>query len=107
LVCEVWVIYDSSLPSMVTTISSKGKVVLPAEFRQRDNIKAGDMFEVERVDHGEYLLRRKTASRNEGLVGLLVACPAKDWFRPLDRTESTDRVLLTSNRRRISLTPKC
>lgn len=33
---------------MITTISSKGQVVLPAELWQRDNIRAGDEFEVER-----------------------------------------------------------
>lgn len=92
---------------MITRISSNGQVTLPAELRRRDGIKAGDMFAVERVDRGEYLLRRKTARRNEGLVGLLLACPAKDWFRPLDRIESTDNVLVASNRPCISSTPKC
>jgi AbrB family looped-hinge helix DNA binding protein len=77
---------------MITTISSKGQVVLPAELRKRDNIQAGEEFEVERVDRGEYLLRRKTSPRNEGLVALLLACPAKGWFKPLDRSESTDGV---------------
>jgi len=77
---------------MITTISSKGQVVLPAELRQRDHIKPGDEFEVERIDCGEYLLRRKTAPRNEGLVSLLLACPTKGWFKPLDRTESTDDI---------------
>ena len=77
---------------MITTISSKGQVVLPAELRQRDNIKAGEEFEVERLDRGEYLLRRKTPPRNEGLVSLLLACPAKGWFQPLDRSETTDDI---------------
>ncbi len=77
---------------MMTTISSKGQLVLPAELRQRDNIKPGEEFEVERIDRGEYLLRRKTAPRNEGLVSLLLACPAKGWFQPLVRAESTDDI---------------
>lgn len=77
---------------MITTISSKGQVVLPAELRRRDNIKAGEEFEVERLDRGEYLLRRKTPPRNEGLVSLLLACPTKGWFKPLDRTETTDDI---------------
>jgi AbrB family looped-hinge helix DNA binding protein len=77
---------------VITTISSKGQVVLPAELRQRDNIKAGEKFEVERVARGEYLLRRKTTPRNERLVSLLLACPAKGWFKPLDRTETTDDI---------------
>ena len=28
--------------------------------------------------------------RNQGLVDLLLACPVKDWFVPLDRSELTD-----------------
>jgi AbrB family looped-hinge helix DNA binding protein len=92
---------------MITRISSKGQVTLPAELRRRDSIKAGDMFAVERVDHGVYLLRRRTAPRDDGLVGLLLACPAKGWFRPLDRIESTDEVPVASNRPCIRSTPKC
>jgi len=77
---------------MITTISSKGQVVLPAEIRHRDNIKAGEEFEVERIDRGEYLLRRKARLRNEGLLDLLLTCPTKDWFEALERRESTDDV---------------
>ena len=74
---------------MKTTISSKGQIVLPAELRQQDRIEAGQEFEVERLDCGEYLLKRKERPRNEGLVKLLLACPVKDWFRPMDRTATT------------------
>jgi len=75
---------------MKTTVSSKGQIVLPAEIRKQDGIETGQEFEVERLDRGEYLLKRKERRRNEGLVKLLLACPAKGWFRPLDRTETTD-----------------
>ena len=74
---------------MTTTISSKGQLVLPADIRRRDGIKPGEEFEIERIDRGEYRLRRKTP-RNQGLVKLLLACPVKGWFHPLDRTETTD-----------------
>ena len=74
---------------MVTTVSTKGQIVLPAEFREQDGIQAGQEFEVERIDCGEYRLRRK-ALRNRGLVTLLLACPVKGWFRPMDRSETTD-----------------
>jgi AbrB family looped-hinge helix DNA binding protein len=77
---------------MTTTISSKGQVVLPAELRWRDGIKPGQKFEVERIDRGEYRLKRKSRRRNEGLVRLLLACPVKGWFRPLDRSETTDDI---------------
>jgi AbrB family looped-hinge helix DNA binding protein len=75
---------------MKTTVSSKGQIVLPAEIRKQDGIETGQEFEVERIDRGEYLLKRKERRRNQGLVKLLLACPAKGWFRPMDRTETTD-----------------
>jgi AbrB family looped-hinge helix DNA binding protein len=77
---------------MQTTVSSKGQIVLPAEIRKRDDIRAGQQFEIERIERGEYRLKRKARPRNEGLVALLLACPVKGWFRPIDRTETTDDV---------------
>lgn len=74
---------------MTTTISTKGQIVLPAEIRQQDGIEAGQEFDIERIDRGEYLLKRKTRIPNQGLVKLLLACPVKDWFQPLDRSETT------------------
>jgi AbrB family looped-hinge helix DNA binding protein len=73
---------------MKTTISTKGQIVLPAEIRELDEIEAGQEFEVERIDRGEYRLIRRTGRRNEGLISLLLACPAKDWFKPLTRSET-------------------
>jgi len=72
-----------------TKISTKGQIVLPAEFRREDRIEPGEEFEVERIDAGIYRLRRRAPRRNEGLVQLLARCPAKGWFRPLERTETT------------------
>jgi AbrB family looped-hinge helix DNA binding protein len=77
---------------MKTTGTSKGQIVLPAAFRQRDDIKAGQVFDVERIDRGEYLLKRRTHRRNEGLVKLLLACPVKGWFKSANRTEMTDDI---------------
>jgi AbrB family looped-hinge helix DNA binding protein len=77
---------------MKTTVSSKGQIVLPAEIRQRDRIVPGQVFEIERLDCGEYRLKRKERRRNEGLVQLLLDCPVKGWFRPMDRTETTDDI---------------
>jgi AbrB family looped-hinge helix DNA binding protein len=75
---------------MKTTVSSKGQIVLPAEIRKQDGIETGQEFELERLDRGQYLLKRKERRRNEGLVKLLLACPAKGWSRLMDRTETTD-----------------
>lgn len=79
---------------MTTTMSSRGQIVLPAEIRQRDAIRPGQEFDVERIDCGQYVLKRRTRHRNEGLVKLLLACPVKGWFKPLDRDEVTDDVKL-------------
>lgn len=80
------------LTRMKTTVSTKGQIILPAEFRQRDGVEPGQEFEVERIDRGEYRLKRKERRRNEGLVKLLLACPVKGWFKPMDRSETTDDI---------------
>jgi AbrB family looped-hinge helix DNA binding protein len=72
-----------------TTISSKGQVVIPAELREKDQIEAGQEFEVERIDRGEYRLMRTVAPLNQGVVDWLLACPEKDFFVPI-ASESTD-----------------
>jgi AbrB family looped-hinge helix DNA binding protein len=74
---------------MKTTVSSKGQIVLPAELRQQDRIEAGQEFEVERLDRGEYRLVRCTTRPNEGVVEWLLACPEKDFYAPIE-SESTD-----------------
>jgi AbrB family looped-hinge helix DNA binding protein len=71
-----------------TTISSKGQIVLPAEFRQQDRIESGQEFNIERIGPGEYRLLRRTAA-NEGVVDWLLACPEKGYFAPVE-SESTD-----------------
>jgi AbrB family looped-hinge helix DNA binding protein len=74
---------------MKTVISSKGQIVLPAELRKQDAIRAGERFDIERIDRGEYRLSRSQPPSNEGLVDWLLACPEKGYFRPIE-SESTD-----------------
>jgi AbrB family looped-hinge helix DNA binding protein len=74
---------------MKTTVSSKGQVVLPADLRKRDRIEAGQEFEVERIDRGEYRLVRLAPRPNEGVVDWLLECPEKGFFVPIE-SESTD-----------------
>ena len=74
---------------MKTTVSSKGQIVLPAEIRQQDHIEAGQEFEIERLDRGEYRLVRRAAPPNEGVVDWLLSCPEKGFFVPIE-SESTD-----------------
>ncbi|MFO0949120.1 MAG: AbrB/MazE/SpoVT family DNA-binding domain-containing protein [Planctomycetota bacterium] len=74
---------------MKTTVSSKGQIVLPSELRERDGIEAGQQFEIERLEKGQYLLKKVAAPGRPGLVGWLRSCPEQDWFTPLE-SESTD-----------------
>jgi AbrB family looped-hinge helix DNA binding protein len=74
---------------MKSTVSSKGQIVLPAEFRQLDRIQPGQEFHVERVDRADYRLVRRVAPPNEGAIDWLLTCPKKDFFVPID-SESTD-----------------
>jgi AbrB family looped-hinge helix DNA binding protein len=70
-------------------VSSKGEIVLPAAIRRQDRIEAGQLFDVERVDRGEYRLVRVTSRANEDVVEWLLSCPEKGFFRPIC-SESTD-----------------
>jgi AbrB family looped-hinge helix DNA binding protein len=79
---------------MRTTVSTKGQIILPAEIRREDDIRSGQQFQIERIDRGEYILKRMKQSPNEGLIKLLLSCPVKDWFQPLDRSETTDGIKL-------------
>ena len=74
---------------MKTKVSSRGQVVLPAEIRHQDDIRAGQEFDIERVDRGEYRLVRRAAPTNDGLVDWLRSCPDKGFFVPIE-SDSTD-----------------
>ena len=74
---------------MKTKVSSKGQIVLPAEIREIDHIEAGQEFDIERLDRGEYRLVRRPARATDGAVDWLLACPTKGFFVPI-ASESTD-----------------
>lgn len=80
---------------MKTIVSSKGQIVIPAELRRRDGVRSGQRFEVERLDAGQYLLRREPLPDNEGVVDWLLGCPEKGWFQAV-ASESTDETSATS-----------
>jgi hypothetical protein len=80
-------------------VSTNGRIVLPAAMRHLDGIEPGQVFVIERLARGEYRLRRSTR-RNWGLMKLLQACPAQDWFCPLDRSETTAALWRRWDRRR-------
>ena len=66
--------------------------MLPAEIRRLDGIMSGQEFEVERLDRGDYRLRRMAAEPNDGLVDWLLACPVKGFLADPAATDSTDDI---------------
>jgi AbrB family looped-hinge helix DNA binding protein len=76
---------------MKTTVSSKGQVVIPAELRELDRIVPGQQFQIERLEEGQYLLKREPAGDNVGVLDWLLACPVKGWFTPIP-SEMTDEI---------------
>lgn len=74
---------------MKTVLSTRGQIVIPAEFRHQDKLEPGQSFAIERVDRGEYRLVVADPPKNLGLVDTLLACPEKGWFAPIE-SESTD-----------------
>ena len=77
---------------MKTTVSSKGQIVLPAELRRQDGLKSGEVFEVERLEKGDYRLRRVESPPNEGLVDWLLSCPEKGFLDEAISSETTDDI---------------
>ena len=75
---------------MKTTVSSKGQIVLPAELREQDEILPGQQFQVERIESGQYLLKRQPAGDNVGVVDWLLSCPVHDWFQSIPSESTSD-----------------
>ena len=80
---------DIILPFIRIIMSAKGQIVIPAKFRNQDDIPVGREFDIERVDKGEYRLIVAVPPKNQGLVDTLLACQMKGWFEPL-YSDSTD-----------------
>ncbi|MBU4398153.1 MAG: AbrB/MazE/SpoVT family DNA-binding domain-containing protein [Planctomycetes bacterium] len=76
---------------MMTKVSSKGQIVLPAELRRQDRIRPGQQFDVERVECGQYLLKKSSAPGHGSILDWLRSCPEKDWFCPLP-SGTTDEI---------------
>jgi len=73
---------------MHTTLSSRGQLVLPAEIRREDGLRAGQQFEIERIERGEYRLALRSPQASEGLLDWLLKCPEKGYFVPADSTNA-------------------
>src|SRR5262245_8243176 len=68
---------------MKTHISSRGRFVLPAELRRRDDIAPRQEFEIDRLALGVYRLVRRQRLPNRGLIDWLLGCPEKGFFVPI------------------------
>jgi AbrB family looped-hinge helix DNA binding protein len=75
---------------MKTSLSSKGQIVLPAEIRKHDRLRAGQQFAVERVQEGEYVLRKLDEPEEFDLIDWLLSCPVKGWFQPMPADSTAD-----------------
>ena len=50
----------------------------------------GQEFDIERLDRGEYRLKRRSVPPNEGVVEWLLACPEKGFFVPIESAGRAD-----------------
>ncbi len=64
---------------MKTSVSTQGRIVLPAKIRRQDDIEPGQAFDVERIGRGESRLVRRAPKPNDGVVEWLLACPEKGY----------------------------
>jgi hypothetical protein len=69
---------------MKITVSSRRQTVLSAESRQVDRGEKRQELNIERRDRSNNLAARRPARRNVGVVGWLLACPAKGYFAPIE-----------------------
>jgi hypothetical protein len=74
---------------MKIRVFPKGRIVLPLKLRQQDRIETGQEFEVERLDCGDYRLKRCSAPSNDGVIDWLLSGPVKGFFVAV-KSESTD-----------------
>jgi hypothetical protein len=72
-----------------TTVSTKGQIVLPADFAKGMASSRGRRSRSSGLTVANNRLTERKARPNEGVVDWLLACPEKGFFVPLE-SESTD-----------------
>ncbi|MGV3660493.1 MAG: hypothetical protein ACO1TE_09920 [Prosthecobacter sp.] len=78
---------------MTATIAANGFIEIPSVFRKTDSVQDGQTFDIERVARGEYRLKArddKAAQGEESWLDILLACPVKDWYEPMENEQTTD-----------------
>jgi len=73
---------------MTTVLSRKGQIVLPGAVREMLALQPGDDFEVTVEDDETISLRRINRPANQGLVDLMLACPAAFEVPPRECDDS-------------------
>lgn len=78
---------------MTTMLSADGLIEIPEVFRKTDALQPGQRCDIERVGQGEYRVSVKggqTEEPRKSWVDILLACPVKGWYEPMERSETTD-----------------
>jgi hypothetical protein len=76
---------------MTTILTATGQIEIPELFRKEDALHAGQRCDIQRMGRGEYHVRVEEPSGDDGdWVDVLLSCPEKGWFEPIERTETTD-----------------
>jgi AbrB family looped-hinge helix DNA binding protein len=78
---------------MKSTLSSNGRIILPAALRKQDDLKPGQELEIERLHRGEYRLVATAAPKNQGLVDWLRRCPEKGYFVAIESGSTSAKVI--------------
>lgn len=71
-------------------LSRSGQIEIPAKFRRVDKLRAGQKFEITRITSGEYKLKKVEPVDDFDLVGWLLSCPVKGWFREIPSDSMAD-----------------
>jgi hypothetical protein len=75
---------------MTTTLTNGGLVEIPEVFRKEDALQPGARCDVQRVARGEYRVLMEEGDADErDWVDVLLACPERGWYVPLERQETT------------------
>ncbi len=75
---------------MTTKVSADGSVEIPVKLRRKHRIKPGQRCEIDSL--GGDTLRVKVvdeAKPKRRLIDVLLSCPVKGWYQPLERRETT------------------
>jgi hypothetical protein len=78
---------------MTRILSANGLLEIPEAFRKADALKPGQRCEIERVSHGQYRVSVQDETPTEpekSWVDILLACPVKGWYEPMERGQTTD-----------------